>query len=180
MREDGLHLIDAEMVAIDLLDEIELTSAPDLAVTVEVTTADDGDPLDVGAQEHNLVHRALLVLGASAAATVRKRIPAGAGLGGGSADAAAVLRWAGWTGTPDELVRAAELGADVAFCLVGGRARVTGIGEIVDPLPFESRSSSRWCCRRSAARRRPSTEPGMIWAGRRPTGRTTSNRPHWS
>jgi 4-diphosphocytidyl-2-C-methyl-D-erythritol kinase len=136
VRDDGLHLIDAEMVAIDLLDEIEIRSAPDLAVTVEVTTADGGETLDVGPQEHNLVHRALLLVGASAAATVRKRIPAGAGLGGGSSDAAAVLRWGGWTGTPDELIRAAELGADVPFCLVGGRARVTGIGEIVDPLPF--------------------------------------------
>ena len=36
----------------------------------------------------------------------------------------------------EELLRAAELGADVPFCLVGGRARVTGIGEVVDPLPF--------------------------------------------
>ena len=67
---------------------------------------------------------------------VDKRIPAGAGLGGGSADAAAVLRWAG---VGDDGV-AAELGADVPFCLRGGRARVTGIGEIIEPLPYERRS----------------------------------------
>jgi 4-diphosphocytidyl-2-C-methyl-D-erythritol kinase len=47
-----------------------------------------------------------------------------------------VLRWAG---VSDEVV-AAELGADVPFCLRGGRARVTGIGEILDPLPYERRS----------------------------------------
>ena len=61
-----------------------------------------------------------------------KRIPAGGGLGGGSADAAAVLRWAG---CDDLRPSPSRLGADVPFCLVGGRARVTGIGEVVEPLP---------------------------------------------
>jgi 4-diphosphocytidyl-2-C-methyl-D-erythritol kinase len=60
-------------------------------------------------------------------------LPRGGGVGGGSSDAAAVLRWAGYEDVPG----AAVLGADVAFCLVGGRARVRGIGEIVEPLPFE-------------------------------------------
>ena len=70
-----------------------------------------------------------------AAVHLTKRIPLGGGLGGGSADAAAVLRWAGCT-DPDVAVR---LGADVPFCLVGGRARVEGVGEKVTPLPFEAR-----------------------------------------
>ena len=65
-----------------------------------------------------------------------KRIPAGAGLGGGSSDAAAVLRWAG----VDDLELAASIGADVAFCVRGGRARVRGIGEVVEPLPHEDRT----------------------------------------
>jgi 4-diphosphocytidyl-2-C-methyl-D-erythritol kinase len=133
VRDDGLHRIDAEMVTIDLVDEIDIRAddAP-----ISVVHADHGGTLDVGPPEQNLVQRALAAADRHAGVTVRKRIPAGAGLGGGSADAAAVLRWAGWTGTPDELVRAAAIGADVAFCLVGGRARVTGIGEIVEPLPF--------------------------------------------
>jgi 4-diphosphocytidyl-2-C-methyl-D-erythritol kinase len=59
----------------------------------------------------------------------------GAGLGGGSADAAAVLRWGGVTSTQV----AERLGADVPFCLFGGRAQVSGIGERVMPLPFEDR-----------------------------------------
>ena len=80
----------------------------------------------------NLVVRALGLAGRGARVTVHKRIPAGAGLGGGSADAAAVLRWAGFT----DAVRAASIGADVAFCLSGGRARVRGIGEVVEPLPY--------------------------------------------
>ena len=67
---------------------------------------------------------------------IDKRIPPGGGLGGGSADAAAVLRWAG----VDDLAAAAALGADVPFCLVGGRARVRGIGEVVEPLPFVDRT----------------------------------------
>ncbi len=65
-----------------------------------------------------------------------KQIPVGGGLGGGSADAAAVLRWAQCA----DLDLAATLGADVPFCVAGGRAQVEGIGEIVTPLPFVSRS----------------------------------------
>src|SRR5207302_1227651 len=65
-----------------------------------------------------------------------KRIPPGGGLGGGSADAAAVLRWAGVA----DVELAASLGADVPFCLTGGRARVRGIGEMVAALPFEDRT----------------------------------------
>ncbi|HEX6596172.1 MAG TPA: 4-(cytidine 5'-diphospho)-2-C-methyl-D-erythritol kinase, partial [Acidimicrobiales bacterium] len=85
--------------------------------------------------EENLVRRALVAVGRTAQVRLTKRIPAGAGLGGGSADAAAVLRWAGH----DDVAVAASLGADVPFCLVGGRARVTGVGEVVEPLPFEDR-----------------------------------------
>ena len=74
-------------------------------------------------------------VGRIASVRLTKRIPVGAGLGGGSADAAAVLRWGGMTSTQV----AAQLGSDVPFCLLGGRARVTGVGELVTPLPFEDR-----------------------------------------
>jgi 4-diphosphocytidyl-2-C-methyl-D-erythritol kinase len=86
--------------------------------------------------DSNLIRRALKAVGRSASVRLRKNIPVGGGLGGGSADAAAVLRWAG----VGDLAVAASLGADVPFCLVGGRARVGGIGEVVEPLAFESRS----------------------------------------
>jgi 4-diphosphocytidyl-2-C-methyl-D-erythritol kinase len=82
----------------------------------------------------NLVARALRFVDRTAAVHFDKQLPHGGGLGGGSADAAAVLRWAGCT----DVAGAAALGADVSFCLVGGRARVTGIGEEVEPLPFEA------------------------------------------
>ena len=80
--------------------------------------------------------RALAATDRSARIRLVKRIPPGAGLGGGSADAAAVLRWAGC----DDLDIAVALGADVPFCLTGGRAGVSGVGEVVVPLPFEDRS----------------------------------------
>ena len=72
--------------------------------------------------------RALDACGRRAAVRLTKRIPVGGGLGGGSADAAAVLRWAGCA----DVSVAADLGADVPFCVAGGRARVEGIGERVD------------------------------------------------
>jgi 4-diphosphocytidyl-2-C-methyl-D-erythritol kinase len=126
VRDDGYHLLDAEMVSLDLADEL---------------TFSDGDGLRISggaveAHEDNLVRRALRAVGRTAHVDLLKRIPAGAGLGGGSSDAAAVLRWAG----VDDLDLAASIGADVAFCVRGGRARVRGIGEVVEALPFEERT----------------------------------------
>jgi len=126
VRADGFHLIDAEMVSLDLADTLTFTEGDGLDVT--------GSGPDVGADDDNLVRRALRAVGRTAQVRLDKRIPSGAGLGGGSADAAAVLRWAGVA----DLDLAARLGADVPFCVVGGRARVTGIGEQVEPLPFQS------------------------------------------
>lgn len=124
VRDDGFHLIDAEMVSIDLVDELAIDPGRDGLVVAGATG------LAVPADEDNLVCRALRLVGRTAHVRLTKRIPAGAGLGGGSADAAAVLRWAGH----DDLRSAADLGADVPFCLLGGRARVTGIGEVIEPL----------------------------------------------
>ena len=125
LRPDGLHLIDAEMVSIDLADELQFAEGDELVVL-------GATGLAVPADDDNLVRRALRLVGRTAAVTLTKRIPAGAGLGGGSADAAAVLRWAG----VDDAGLAAGLGADVPFCLRGGRARVSGIGEQLEPLSF--------------------------------------------
>jgi 4-diphosphocytidyl-2-C-methyl-D-erythritol kinase len=129
LRNDGYHLIDAEMVTLDLADT--LTIDPD----GDGLSADGpfaaGMPLDAT----NLVAKALRAVGRTAHVHVRKVIPHGGGLGGGSADAAAILRWSGC----DDVAVAAGLGADVPFCLVGGRARVTGIGEVLTPLPPQQR-----------------------------------------
>ncbi|MEY2554808.1 MAG: 4-diphosphocytidyl-2-C-methyl-D-erythritol kinase [Ilumatobacteraceae bacterium] len=128
VRSDGYHLIDAEMVSLEWHDT--LTIDPTTAgLTVDGPYA-AGVPLD----ESNLVAAALRHVGRTAGVHIHKALPHGGGLGGGSADAAAVLRWAGY----DDVAGAATLSSDVAFCLVGGRARVRGIGELVEVLPFES------------------------------------------
>ncbi len=129
VRADGYHLIDAEMITLDLADELVVEHGRS---GIDVTGPyAEGVPLD----DRNLVAKALRRAGVDAAVRIDKRIPHGGGLGGGSADAAAVLRWLGVT---DRGV-ALELGADVPFCLVGGRARVRGIGERVEQLAFEPR-----------------------------------------
>jgi 4-diphosphocytidyl-2-C-methyl-D-erythritol kinase len=132
VRPDGYHELDAEMVTVSLADELELDD-DSTGVTVDDTALPGtGARIDPA---HNLVAMALAAVRRDAAVRLRKRIPLGAGLGGGSADAAAVLRWAG---CHDPSV-AARLGSDVPFCLVGGRARVGGAGEVVVPLPYERR-----------------------------------------
>ncbi len=125
VRDDGYHLLDAEMVSVDLADTLEIGPGDGLVV-VGATGA------PVPSDGTNLVCRALRAVGRRASVRLTKRIPAGAGLGGGSADAAAVLRWAGCS----DLSVAAGLGGDVPFCLFGGRARVSGIGELVSPVPL--------------------------------------------
>jgi 4-diphosphocytidyl-2-C-methyl-D-erythritol kinase len=123
VRADGYHLLDAEMVSLELADTLTFAEGDELLVTGPAAA---GVPTDGG----NLVRRALRAVGRTAAVHLDKRIPAGGGLGGGSADAAAVLRWAGC----DDGAVAVALGADVPFCVRGGRARVTGIGEVIEPL----------------------------------------------
>ncbi len=127
LRDDGMHLIDAEMVTLDFGDTLRVLPGDSVAYTG--TYEGEGDGSD-------LVSRALTLLQEQRSVHVTKRIPPGAGLGGGSSDAAAILRAAGFT---DRIV-AATMGADVAFCLCGGRARVSGIGEVVEPLPFVAAS----------------------------------------
>lgn len=132
VRADGYHELDAEMVTLDLADELAVDPEGS-GLTVDVNP--DVRPERLPGPGQNLVERALDACGRRAGVRLTKRIPLGGGLGGGSADAAAVLRWAGCT-DPEVAVR---LGSDVPFCLAGGRARVQGVGERVTPLPFEPR-----------------------------------------
>ncbi len=129
VRDDGYHLIDAEMVSLDLHDVVSIDPA---GSGLDATGPfGEGIPLD----DTNLVARALALAGRRGRVVVDKRIPHGGGLGGGSTDAAAVLRWTGFGTTVADLEAASRLGADIPFCLVGGRARVRGIGEVVEPHP---------------------------------------------
>jgi 4-diphosphocytidyl-2-C-methyl-D-erythritol kinase len=139
VRHDGYHLLESEMVTVDLVDTLVITDGLGLTIAAD-PKGEGGDgrgwwttPISAGAD--NLVARALAVVGRTARVHVVKRVPPGAGLGGGSADAAAILRWAGCTDT----AVAAGLGADVPFCLAGGRALVRGVGDEVVALPYQQR-----------------------------------------
>jgi len=138
-REDGYHLMDMLMQSVSLADTITLTPAS------EVTITTGGYP-KLPANERNLAYRAAIALQNAtgcrkgAAIHVEKRIPVGAGMGGGSADAAGVLAglnrlWG--TGLNQQELEAIglTLGADVPFCLRGGLTRTTGIGEKMISLP---------------------------------------------
>jgi 4-diphosphocytidyl-2-C-methyl-D-erythritol kinase len=137
-RPDGFHELETLFETVDLADRLTFDSAPGLELVCD-------DP-SVPVGEENLVFRAALLLARQAGMaprariTLEKRIPAGGGLGGGSSDAASTLLglnllW-GLDLPPARLaLLAAELGSDVPFFLVGGRARGTGRGERVQPLP---------------------------------------------
>lgn len=135
-RPDGYHLIEAEMVSVDLADRLEFAAGDGLEVHDGIAWT--GPRPDHGAptNDTNLVKRALKLVGHQAHVVLEKKIPVGAGLGGGSSDAAAVLRFAGL----DDLELAARLGADVPFCLRGGRALVGGIGDRLVPQHHVRRS----------------------------------------
>ncbi|MDA8391641.1 MAG: 4-(cytidine 5'-diphospho)-2-C-methyl-D-erythritol kinase [Actinomycetota bacterium] len=137
---NGLHAIEAEMVSLTLADELTFEAGDGLEVLGELRPSTGESEVPSGSD--NLVCRALAAVGRRAGVSLLKRIPSGAGLGGGSSDAAAVLRWAGVV--PDNpadpgdpaMQLALRLGSDVPFCLVGGRAVVSGHGEQVKPLQF--------------------------------------------
>ena len=131
-RSDGFHLLRSEMVSLDLCDSLEIAVAEHTELRVSGSAEGvSGVPRD----GTNLVARALAAVNRTARVDIDKAIPSGAGLGGGSSDAAAVLRWADCF----DVEVATRLGADVPFCLRGGRALVQGIGEQVTALTFERR-----------------------------------------
>lgn len=137
-RDDGFHELATIFQAVDLTDRIRLEPANALRITSTLASL----PTD----ERNLCHRAATRLAArlgrapEVAIHLDKRIPVGAGLGGGSGNAAGVLGALArlWEAdlSDDELVElAAELGSDVAFFLRGGAAVGKGRGEQLAPLP---------------------------------------------
>jgi 4-diphosphocytidyl-2-C-methyl-D-erythritol kinase len=122
-RSDGYHELDATMVSISApADELVLRPGRHTSLRISGPFA-QGVPADAT----NLAWRAADACGVKLRMEVRKGIPPGAGLGGGSADAAAVLSAFG-----KHRAIAATLGADVPFCMRGGFARVRGIGEKVE------------------------------------------------
>jgi len=141
-RQDGYHEIVSVLQTVDLCDRLAFTPAGTGETVVRC------DHPDVPSGPENLVSRAVEVLrretGVERGVRVDldKRIPTGAGLGGGSSNAAATLRaldrlWGLRLG-PDRLsALAAELGSDVPFFLAGGTAVATGRGERIQPVDWE-------------------------------------------
>ncbi len=138
-RSDGYHELDTIMQSVSLFDELELTLTDDNEI--KVLCSDSGL-----CGEENIVYRAAKLFfefyGKSFGVKIslKKKIPVAAGLGGGSADAAAVLlllnKTVGNKFKIEELLPLAEkLGADVPFCLVGGTLRCRGVGEQLSEVP---------------------------------------------
>ena len=138
MRADGYHLLETVLQSVDLSDIVEVAAARE-GISVSCSNP------EIPTGEKNICYKAakrfIERVGGNFGAEIRieKRIPDGAGLGGGSADAAAVLHALNeLNGLPmrsDKLLQlAAEIGADVPFCLTGGLAACRGIGEVIEPL----------------------------------------------
>ena len=135
-REDGLHPLVSVVQSVSLADELVLSPA----------SGDTDEVVCPGVEGPNLAGRALELFRAATGwdappqrLYIGKRVPVAAGMGGGSADAAAALRRAAHAagGAPDELLHdvAVQLGADVPSQLAPGRVLMTGAGEQVDRLP---------------------------------------------
>ena len=141
LRDDGHHEISTVMQSISLADEVEIErSEEDFALRIEPEAAEVGPP------ERNTVYVAWKLLCKFSGAelpvemTLRKRIPPRAGLGGGSADAAATLYGLNelfGLGLDAENLHGvgAKIGADVPFTLTGGTALAEGVGDVLTPLP---------------------------------------------
>ncbi len=141
LRDDGYHEIASVMQSISLADELEIERT---GGGFELLFEPEG--IEVGPIEENTVYRAWELLRVASGhelpvrIRLRKKIPAGAGLGGGSADAAATLYGVNelfGLGVDYEGLRdvGSRIGADVPFCLTGGTALGEGIGEVLTPLP---------------------------------------------
>lgn len=140
---NGYHRLDTIFQALELADILELEKAGSTSLDI---TDGVGSGFKVEAGADNLVLRAHSLMeretgqSLNCRFSLHKRIPAGGGLGGGSADAAAALKGLNelyQLGLPYENLHrmAASLGADVAFGLLGGTARGTGRGEILEAVP---------------------------------------------
>jgi 4-diphosphocytidyl-2-C-methyl-D-erythritol kinase len=138
-RRDGYHDIETLFHGIDIADDVVVTVTDSESIVVEMWLA-DGLEGDVPAPEENLAYRAATRLASHAGSTrgahiaITKRIPIGAGLGGGSVDAAAVLTvlnelWRAGLDPAGLRTVAADVGSDVPYLLDGGTAVGTGRGE---------------------------------------------------
>ena len=140
-RQDGYHTLETLFQSISLFDDLtfEFSESPELVINLDLGTS------DIPADQTNLIDRACRAFLKAYPFKVKidisvvKRIPAAAGLGGGSSNAGATLvamsRFFGWPLPLQKLYEiASELGADVPFFLCGGTALGLGKGDIIGPI----------------------------------------------
>jgi 4-diphosphocytidyl-2-C-methyl-D-erythritol kinase len=133
-RADGYHLLDSLVAFADVGDEVAVETATDLTLSVSGPMA-EGVPTDAS----NLMIKAAQLLDRSktASLSLTKTLPPASGIGGGSSDAAATLRalsqlWGVRVPATGDVL---SLGADLPVCLTPGPQRMSGIGEVIQPLP---------------------------------------------
>lgn len=140
-RADGYHLLETVMHTVSLCDTVTLTKTGRSGIEISCS-----DPL-IPCNEKNIAYKCAAaffnktgISSGGVSIDIIKRIPSQAGMGGGSADGAAVLTGLDRlfeTGLSEsELISiGAKIGADIPFCIKGGCGYCTGIGEIIEPLP---------------------------------------------
>jgi 4-diphosphocytidyl-2-C-methyl-D-erythritol kinase len=139
----GYHQVEMILQQIDLSDEVGIVSDGQKGcIRVESncsTLPKDGDNIAYGAAQ---LIKDMYGIKQQATITLQKSIPVAAGLGGGSADAAAVILglnriWGLGLDIPAMMKLGTRLGADVPFCILGGTALARGIGEVLTPIPSD-------------------------------------------
>ncbi len=147
-RPDGYHEIESLFLPVDFCDELTISKADALRLRtenlIELSTRSDFESVsERGNPEKNLLMRIMRAINAERTEPLhleiflRKRIPSGAGLGGGSSNAGALLRWLvdeGWIDADRAFTLARSHGADIPFFLDPRPAAVTGYGETIEPL----------------------------------------------
>jgi len=142
-RKDGYHLLDSLIGFADLHDKLEVVPADTITVAVEGPFAPSLSADDNSVIKAARALQALSKVTAGAAITLHKNLPVGAGIGGGSADAAAVLRllmrfWKIKPSPKEIHTLALSLGADVPACMRSSSLYMSGIGEVIEPGPVLS------------------------------------------
>ena len=143
-RQDGYHMLNTVMQTVSVYDTLELSVDADSPEGIEIICDKEGFPLD----SSNLIWKAAemfkeytgISFGGKLIIKVEKNLPSQAGMGGGSADCAAMLKAMNTffctLKDEDELCElGAKLGADVPFCIKGGTRLCQGVGEITNKLP---------------------------------------------
>ncbi|KIC40078.1 4-diphosphocytidyl-2C-methyl-D-erythritol kinase [Ruegeria sp. ANG-R] len=128
-RDDGYHLLDSLVAFADVGDRLNLAAGPALSLSVTGEFS-DGVPTD----HRNLVWQAAQTADWTGDIHLDKQLPHGGGVGGGSADAAAVLRLLAQQGAVVPRHAPLSLGADVPVCIHAASARMRGIGEQIEPV----------------------------------------------